>query len=74
LARTIADLDARGVTLAAIQGLNAKLEAKDAQIAAIKDRLEKVESSYARDLADLRMAVEILAARTSAQARDAQSR
>jgi hypothetical protein len=34
---TIADLDARGVALAAIQGLNQKVEEKDLKI----DRLER---------------------------------
>ena len=45
---TIADLDARGVALAAIQGLNAKLEAeraaKDAEIAALRAELAGIRS------------------------------
>lgn len=70
-------IDADGVALAAIQGLNAKLEereralraevnAKDAQIAALTGRLGKLEQDYARDVADLRVVVELLMARTSA--------
>jgi hypothetical protein len=63
---TIADLDARGVALAAIQGLNAKLEAniaeRDGQIA----RQEK-------EIADLRRAVEVLMTRTSAEGKVAQT-
>ena len=59
--------DADGVALAAIQGLNAKLEArvaaKDAEIAALK-----------REMAELRLAVEVLMARTTAEGRVAQTR
>jgi hypothetical protein len=40
---TIATVDADGVALAAIQGLNQKLEAQRAENAALKERLEKIE-------------------------------
>src|SRR6266513_2222087 len=39
----IAPIDEGGVALAAIQGLNQKLDAKDAEIAKLKARLDKVE-------------------------------
>ena len=39
----IAPIDVGGVALAAIQGLNQKLDAKDAEIAKLKARLDKVE-------------------------------
>ena len=40
----IATVDADGVALAAIQGLNRKLEEKEAQIARLQSRLEKLEA------------------------------
>jgi len=77
-ATRLAPMDVQGVALAAIQGLNAKLESvvadKDAEIAALKERLAKVETSHARDMADLRLAVEVLMARTSTDGRVAQTR
>ena len=42
---TIATVDADGVALAAIQGLNAKLERENA---ALKERLEKLEAAVAK--------------------------
>ncbi|MFO1311184.1 MAG: hypothetical protein U1F41_03870 [Burkholderiales bacterium] len=57
-ARSIATVDAQGVALAAIQGLNAKLEA------AIVERDARIDAQ-AREIAELRRAVEILLARTS---------
>ena len=42
-AKMIGYLDASGVALAAIQGLNQKLNEKDAEIADLKARLEKLE-------------------------------
>ena len=39
----IATVDADGVALAAILGLNAKVEEKDARIAELERRLEKLE-------------------------------
>jgi hypothetical protein len=54
---TIADLDARGVALAAIQGLNAKLEtklaARDAEVAALRDEVAELRS-LREDIARLR--------------------
>ncbi|HWD17749.1 MAG TPA: tail fiber domain-containing protein [Verrucomicrobiae bacterium] len=41
--RHITTIDSEGVALAAIQGLNQKLEAKDAEIRALQMRLEKLE-------------------------------
>jgi hypothetical protein len=41
--RHIATVDADGVALAAIQGLNQKVEEKNAEIADLKARLEKLE-------------------------------
>lgn len=43
--RHIAPRDIAGVALAAIQGLHAKLEAKDGEIAALKQRLEALEAA-----------------------------
>ena len=39
----IATVDEEGVALAAIQGLNEKLNEKDAEIESLKQRLEKLE-------------------------------
>ncbi len=41
--RHITTIDEGGVALAAIQGLNMKLQEKDAEIQALKERLEKLE-------------------------------
>jgi hypothetical protein len=57
---SIATVDAQGVALAAIQGLNAKLEAKIAE--------------QAREIAELRRAIEVLIARTSPEGKVAQTR
>ena len=84
-AHTIADLDARGVALAAIQGLNAKLEAKlverDATIAAQARDLEAQRAELAElrakstaDTAELRRAVDVLLARMSIDSQVASSR
>jgi hypothetical protein len=69
---TIATVDADGVALAAIQGLNAKLEAavsaKDARIAALETRLAlQVDAMTAqqREIAELRRAVDVMLTRTS---------
>jgi hypothetical protein len=59
---TIGQQDADGVALAAIQGLNAKLEAT------ISDRDAKL-AEQAREIAQLKRAVEVLLARTSSEAR-----
>jgi hypothetical protein len=47
----IATVDADGVALAAIQGLNQKVEEKDAEIRNLRVRLEKLEQLLSRDLA-----------------------
>ena len=41
--QTIADLDARGVEFAAIQGLHRLLQERDAEIASLRERLSRVE-------------------------------
>jgi hypothetical protein len=64
---TIADLDARGVALAAIQGLNAKLETN------IAERDQRI-AQQGQEIVDLRRAVEVLMARTSPEGKVAQSR
>jgi hypothetical protein len=72
---TITTVDAQGIALAAIQGLNAKLEqqvtAKDAAIQALEVELaelrgaqERVRAELARELAELKRTVEVLLART----------
>jgi hypothetical protein len=58
--RGINSVDADGVALAAIQGLNAKLEAKVAE--------------QAKEIAELKRAVEVLMSRTSPEGRAAQAR
>ena len=42
--KSIGTVDADGVSLAAIKGLNSKLEAKETEIADLKSRLEKIEA------------------------------
>jgi hypothetical protein len=60
--KSIATVDADGVALAAIQGLNAKLEAR------IAERDARIERQ-ASEIAELRRAVEVLMTRTSPQGR-----
>ncbi|MFO1313633.1 MAG: hypothetical protein U1F41_16390 [Burkholderiales bacterium] len=60
--RSIATVDGQGVALAAIQGLNAKLEAKVAEQAR---EIAELKSSHATEIAQLKRAVEVLLARTS---------
>jgi hypothetical protein len=57
-ARSISMVDADGVALAAIQGLNAKVEAQAREIVELKQQ-------HAAQIAELRRAVEMLMARTS---------
>ena len=57
-ARSISMVDADGVALAAIQGLNAKVEAQAREIAELKQQ-------HAAQIAELRHAIEMLVARTS---------
>lgn len=89
--KSIATVDEGGVALAAIQGLNAKvdkgetalhkeLQSKDAEIAALKDRLAQLEAAMANEntvlgeLGELRRAVGVLMARTWLEGRVAQAR
>jgi hypothetical protein len=69
--RSIATVDADGVALAAIQGLNAKLEErlaqKEARIAALESELTEVRATQRSELAELRRAVERLAARSDSE-------
>ena len=82
--KTIASGHVEGVALAAIQGLNVKLEqreaalraevqAKDTEIAAVKRELAELRTAQHREVAELRLAIEVLMARTSAERRVAQS-
>jgi hypothetical protein len=66
--------DADGVALAAIKGLNAKLERSDV---ALRREVQSKDSEIAalkREMADLRLAVEVLMARISTDGRVAQTR
>lgn len=60
--RMVAPMDVQGVALAAIQGLNAKLEA------AIVERDARIDAQ-AREIAELKRAVDVLLARTSPDGR-----
>ncbi|MFO1313635.1 MAG: tail fiber domain-containing protein [Burkholderiales bacterium] len=60
--RHIGTIDEGGVALAAIQGLNAKLEAQAREIADLK-------AAHATEIADLKRAIEVLLARTSPEGR-----
>ena len=73
--------DAQGVLFSAVQGLNAKLEAKDAEIAALRsesDALRRevpdLRATNQKEIADVRLAVEVLMARMPAEGRVAQTR
>jgi hypothetical protein len=74
----IGTVDADGVALAAIQGLNAKLEAqvaeKNAEITALRREVSDLRASHDKEIANLRLAVEVLMARTSGEGRAAQTR
>ncbi|HEY1788548.1 MAG TPA: tail fiber domain-containing protein [Verrucomicrobiae bacterium] len=59
---TISSVDENGVALAAIQGLNSKLEARDAEIQALKAKASKVDSLEAQ-VNELKQIVQALAAR-----------
>jgi hypothetical protein len=63
----LAPMDVQGVALAAIQGLNAKLEARLAEV-----RTER--QAQAAEIAELKRAVEVLLARTSPEGRFAAAR
>ena len=62
-------VDADGVALAAIQGLNAKLEARiaerDARIAAQGREIEALRIAHNAEIAELRRAVDVVLARTT---------
>ncbi|MFO1303331.1 MAG: tail fiber domain-containing protein [Burkholderiales bacterium] len=64
--KSIATVDADGVALAAIQGLNARLEAKVAEQAR---EIAEIKSANAIEIAELKRAVEVLLARTSPEGR-----
>ncbi|MFO1303330.1 MAG: tail fiber domain-containing protein [Burkholderiales bacterium] len=70
---SIGQQDADGVALAAIQGLNAKLEAaiveRDAHIDAQAREIADLRASHAAEIAELKRAVEVLLARTSPEGR-----
>lgn len=76
--KSIATVDADGVALAAIQGLNAKVDAlvatKDAQIAALRREMSDLRASHLKEIADLRLAIELLMARETADVRVAHKR
>ena len=63
--------DAEGIALAAIQGLNVKLETKVAEQA---HEISELRSAHEHELAELRRAVEVLLARTSPEGRTALAR
>jgi hypothetical protein len=58
--KSIATVDADGVALAAIQGLNAKVEAQAREI-------EQLKAAHVAEIAELKRAVEVLLARTSVE-------
>jgi hypothetical protein len=66
--------DAQGIAFAAIQGLNAKLEEREAALRAEANAKDAEIAALKREMADLRLAVEVLLARTSADGRVAQTR
>ena len=66
--KTITQVDANGVTLAAIQGLNAKLEAqlseeRAARLAQARE-ISELRSHAAAEIAKLKLAIDVLLART----------
>jgi adenine/guanine phosphoribosyltransferase-like PRPP-binding protein len=71
--KQIVTVDADGVALAAIQGLNAKVESvvatKDTEITALKRELADLRASHQKELADLRLTVDALMARASRDGR-----
>lgn len=70
----IATVDADGVALAAIQGVYKLVQQKDAEITALKREVADLRSSQQKEIADLRLAVEVAMARTSPEGRVAQTR
>ncbi|MFO1313637.1 MAG: tail fiber domain-containing protein [Burkholderiales bacterium] len=62
----IAPMDAQGVALAAIQGLNAKLER---EIAARDAKIAELMAAHAIEIAELKRAIDVLLARTSPEGR-----
>jgi hypothetical protein len=81
----IAQQDADGVALAAIQGVNEKLDqreaalrreidAKTAEVAELKRQIAELRSAQQAEVAELRRAVEILMARTAAEGQLAAAR
>ena len=78
--RHISTVDADGVALAAVQGVYKLVQQKDADIeklrsesAELKRELAELRTAQHREVAELRLAIEALMARTSAEGRVAQS-
>ncbi|MFO1313636.1 MAG: tail fiber domain-containing protein [Burkholderiales bacterium] len=78
--KTIGTVDSEGVALAAIQGLNAKLESasgrletaiaeRDATIAEQAREIADLKAAYATEIAELKRAIDVLLARTSPEGR-----
>jgi hypothetical protein len=67
-------VDADGVALAAIQGLNAKLEEREAALRREVQARDGEINALKRELAALRLGIEVLMARTSTQKRFAETR
>jgi hypothetical protein len=67
-------VDADGVALAAIQGLNAKLEEREAALRREVQARDGEINALKRELAALRLGIEVLMPRTSTQKRFAETR
>ncbi len=79
--RHISTVDADGVALAAVQGVYQLVQQKDAEMAKLrsesaelKRELAELRTTQHREVAELRLAIEVLMARTSAEGRVAQTR
>ena len=72
--RHITSIDADGIALAAIQGLNSKLEQRDAALRDAQRAADREIAALKREIAALHRAVEVLTARTTAEGRVAHTR